>query len=53
MKLLLQDKIVFASSKASSITIIDYNNSLNGHIGKVVASNAAVARSIPAEVALI
>ena len=28
-------------------------NTLSGHIGKVVASHAAVARSSPAEVALI
>ena len=29
------------------------NDTLSGRIGKVVASHAAVARSIPAEVALI
>ena len=33
--------------------IIPKDYTLSGHIGKVVASNAAVARSIPAEVALI
>ena len=37
--------------KGEIVNIYPYN--LSGRIGKVVASHAAVARSIPAEVALI
>ena len=37
----------------TTTTTTTYCNTLSGRMGKVIASHAAVARSIPAEIALI